>query len=203
MTAAEKRALARTAEEALGSLYQYAHQCHSASYKLMELLDRPARVARGTCVGVGGQHSWVILGHNAYDARATIIDPTLWSYDESVGYRVWVGTMGKDKKHRPHGAGSIWKWERPNEAKFGEEMRLKPREPWSRAAETFLGLLGPLDQKGWVQLAHAPVEGWPAGEIVDAMCESGLRAYIPIDRVGMLTDPSGLYLPTAKYPPAW
>ena len=61
----------------------------------------------------------------------------------------------------------------------------------------FLNLLGPLDKNGWITLAHAPVERWPAGEIIDAMCESGLEGYVPIDIVGMTTDrnPSGLYLP--------
>jgi hypothetical protein len=53
------------------------------------------------------------------------------------------------------------------------------------------------DRQGWSVLAHAPVGGWPAGEIIDAMCESGLDAVIPIDIVGMVTDrnPQGLYLP--------
>ncbi len=57
-------------------------------------------------------------------------------------------------------------------------------------------MLGPLDRRGWATLAHAPVEGWPAGEILGAMCDSGMEAVVPIDIIGMLTDrnPSGLYL---------
>lgn len=143
---------------------------------------------------MGGQHSWVVLGHDCYDPGAIIIDPTLWSYDSSVS-GVWTGTYN-DQRHTPHGMGSIWKWGRPD-APTGPVVELKPRQPWSEQAKGFLELLGPLDQKGWIVLAHAPVQGWPAAEIIDAMCESGLQEFIPVDRVGMLTDrnPGGLYLP--------
>ena len=42
----------------------------------------------------------------------------------------------------------------------------------------------------------APVEDWPAGEIFAAMDDTeGLKALVPIDKLGMLTDrnPGGLY----------
>jgi hypothetical protein len=98
-----------------------------------------------------------------------IVDPTLWCYRKDVE-GVWVGTYG-DGIHRPHGKGSIWKWGRPVAALPGQELELTPAEPWSGAAEDFLRLLGPLDRRGWAQLAHAPVEGWPAGEILAGMAE--------------------------------
>jgi hypothetical protein len=48
-------------------------------------------------------------------------------------------------------------------------------------------------------VSHAPVLGWPAGEIIEAVCDTpGLgEVIVPVDRIGMLTDrnPDGLYLP--------
>jgi hypothetical protein len=183
------------AQEILNPLERWAQQCHAASHKLMTSgRFGDCRVARGSCSGVGGQHSWLVIGHDCYDRNATIIDPTLWSYDKEVN-GIWVGQM--NERYHPHGSGSIWEWGRPDHAVPGQEMELTPREPWSDEAQLFLEMLGPLDKKGWILLAHAPVEGWPSGEIIDAMCESGLGAYVPIDIVGMVTDrnPSGLYLP--------
>jgi hypothetical protein len=184
-------------EAVLDPLSDWALQCHAASIRLVKsgVLDGPCRVARGSCSGVGGQHSWVVLGDDCFDDAAAIIDPTLWSYRSDVE-GIWTGSY-EDGMHTPHGKGSIWAWGRPNEAAFGQEVTLTPRKPWSTEAQAFLDRLGPLDRRGWIMLAHAPVEGWPAGEIIDAMCESGLSAFVPIDIVGMLTDrnPSGLYLP--------
>ena len=169
-------------------------QCHAASLRLVRSgVLGPARVARGVCEGVGSQHSWVVLGDDCYDDDAIIVDPTLWSYDDDVE-GVWVGSY-RAGLHHPHGKGNIFAWGRPDDP-TGEVIELSPREPFSREAEAFLELLGPLDEEGWAILAHAPVEGWPAGEILDAMYESGFEAVIPIDITGMVTDrnPKGLYL---------
>lgn len=179
----------------LNPLNRWACQCHSASLKLvLSGVLGECRVARGSCSGVGGQHSWVVLGNDCYDDNAQIVDPTLWSYDESV-IGVWTGSY-RDGKHTPHGKGSIWQWGRPNEAVPGEEMELTPSKPFSSAAKLFLDMLGPLDKQGWIMLAHAPVEGWPASEIITAICESGLDGYVPIDIKGMVTNlnPNDLYL---------
>jgi hypothetical protein len=185
----------------LAPLDQWAAQCHAASLKVVQAASFRARVARGTCAGVGGQHSWIVVGDDCYDRGATIIDPTLWSYDASVE-GIWVGTMG-DGRHEPFGMGSIWQWGRPHRA-VGPRVRLTPTAPFSERAERFLDMLGPLDVDGWALLAHAPVQGWPAGEILDAMCETPhptipnvtLGGRIPIDIVGMATtrNPAGLYL---------
>lgn len=186
--------LRMAALHALAPLTRWAHDCHAASITLVKSgALPPARVARGSCVGVGGQHSWVVLGDDCYDRNAVIVDPTLWSYDDDV-QGVWVGTY-RDGKHTPHGTGSIFQWGRPNEA-TGPVVELTPREPFSAEARRFLDLLGPLDQEGWIMLAHAPVQNWPAGEIIDAMVESGFGAFIPIDIIGMTTDrnPGGAYL---------
>lgn len=191
MTKSEAR---KIATKHLAPLDRWATQCHAASIELVRSGKLgEARVARGTCRSVAGQHSWVVLGNDCYDENATIVDPTLWSYDNSTS-GVWVGTY-RDGIQRPHGKGSIWEWGRPAEA-VNEPVELTPRKPFSPAAESFLRLLGPLDAEGWRMLAHAPVEGWPAGEIIDAMCESGFEAVLPIDIVGMTTErnPSGLYL---------
>jgi len=176
------------------SLESMAHKCHEASLALvLSGVHGICRVARGTCPGVGGQHSWVVLGRDCYDENAVVIDPTLWSY---VGGEpsVWSG-RASIKPHRPHGAGNIWEWGRPA---FPEGEIIELPGPFAPDAERFLEVLGPLDLAGWRQLAHAPVGGWPAGKIFAAMMEvPELAQWLPIDIVGMTTDlnPGGLYLP--------
>jgi hypothetical protein len=190
--------LAEIAEETLAPLDRWACRCHAASVALMNSgRFGTCRVARGSADGVAGQHSWLVLGDDCY-ANTVVIDPTLWSYNPNVK-GVWVGTY-RHALHRPHGKGSIWNWGRPDEA-TGPVIELTPRQPFSLAAKNFLELLGPLDVRGWAMLVHAPVEGWPAAEIIDAVCENPiLRPHVPIDIVGMLTDrnPGGLYLPTTE-----
>lgn len=179
-------------------LATFAQQCHVASLRLVKsgvFGDTPARVARGWCTGVTGQHSWVVIGTDCYDEGATIIDPTLWSYDATVR-GIWIGTMA-DGKHLPHGHGSIWDYGRPSPP-VGPIIKIKPpRGGWSREARDFLRMVGPLDARGWNTLVHSPVGGWPAGEIIGAVAhDKRLRGIVPIDRIGMLTDinPGGLYL---------
>lgn len=184
-------------EQAIGiPVAEWGGRCHEISIAMVREMYAPgvARVARGWCDGVPGQHSWVVVGPDCYDPQGVVIDPTLWSY---LGEEpnVWTGFLGTSGPHYPHGHGSIWEWGRPEPAS-GPVVELTPRVPWSDEAELFLKLLGPLDREGWIRLAHAPVEKWPAGEIIDALCESGFEGYIPIDIVGMLTDrnPMGVYL---------
>jgi hypothetical protein len=68
--------------------------------------------------------------------------------------------------------------------------RLQPPEGgWSAHAKEFLKVLGPIDLHGWHILANAPVQGWPAREIMAQMQKDpNLRAHIPIDIVGMVLD---------------
>jgi len=57
-----------------GPMDRWARQCHAASVALVKSGEfGECRVARGTCNGVGGQHSWVVLSMDVYDKRATII----------------------------------------------------------------------------------------------------------------------------------
>jgi hypothetical protein len=173
----------------------WPHQCHAASLQMV-LLVGEGRVARGSCPGVPGQHSWVVLGGDCYDRRAPIIDPTLWSYDPRVD-GIATG-KASDRPHTPHGSGSIFDWGKPG-TYGGPTIELDVE--WSGDARRFLDLLGPLDRRGWADLAHAPVGGWPAREIITAMHgDDRLAALVPIDIVGMVTDlnPSGLYLPDPK-----
>lgn len=185
-------------ETAVGKpLSWYNHQCHSASIALVKSGYYPvARVARGTCHGVGGQHSWVVLSNDCYDKHAEVVDPTLWSYDPEVT-GVWQGRANV-KPHVPHRAGSIFKWGKPR-CGDGPIIELASRKGLSADAELFLEMLGPLDRYGWaLLLSSAPVEGWPASEILTAADNTPtLTALIPIDSLGMLTDlnPGGLYLP--------
>jgi hypothetical protein len=185
-------------EDAIGMPQaRWARQCHGVSLAIVKsgvLAPISARVARGTCKGVLGQHSWIVLGPDCYDPRAEILDPTLRSYVESVPV-LWWGTA-RDRLHAPHGAGSIWNYGKP-EPGDGPPIELAPAEPLSKAARVFLDLLGPLDARGWMRLANCPVGGWPAREIIAAMDDTPeARAFVPIDILGMVTDrnPGGLYL---------
>lgn len=185
--------LKKEAAKILAPLDRWGKSCHQASLAVVQQLG--GRVARGGCRGVGGQHSWAVTGSDCYDLDAVIVDGTLWSYDKAID-GIWVGTL-RDGLHRPHGMGSIWDWGKPSPPK-GSIIRLTPSHGLSGIARKFLKLVEPLDRDGWHTLAIAPVEGWPAGEILAAMDDTeALAALVPIDRLGMLTDrnPGGLYLP--------
>ena len=176
------------------NLEDFHHQCHVASLKLVqsEVLGVDCRVARGTTPGVGSQHSWVVVGKDCYDQTAWVVDPTLWSYVPEVK-GVWIG-KANERPHKPHGSGSIWEWGRPQHM-GGETIELAA-DP-GRDGRLFLELVGPLDYQGWSQLLHAPVEGWPAKEIIEAALDTPkLSQVVPIDIVGMITDrnPAGLYV---------
>jgi hypothetical protein len=180
---------------------KWAHRCHEVSLAIVKsgILGERVRVARGTCPGVGAQHSWIVLGWDCYDPEAKILDPTLWSYDKSVK-GVWHGAASK-RGHRPHGAGSIWNYGRPPNPK-GPIIKLPGL---SKAAKAFLDTAQPggLDLTGWWFLAHAPVQGWPAKDIIEAMLKHPkLNCMVPIDIVGMVTDtnPQQLYLREAGKP---
>ena len=142
-----------------------------------------ARVARGTAQKVTSQHSWVVVGKDCYAPDATIIDPTLWSYRRDVK-GIWIGSL-LDGIHEPHGRGSIWEWGKPT-AQSQHFIKLTPTFKLSGKARDFLDLIEPLDRTGWqVLAAQAPVEGWPAGEILAAMDDTkALSALVPIDRLG-------------------
>lgn len=172
----------------------WARQCHMVSLAIVRsgLLPEEARVARGHTPGVVSQHSWAVLG-DPYDDEATIVDATLWSYVRSTP--TILVAQASDRPHVPHGSGSIWAWGRPPEP-VSEVIELAS-DPGERAND-FLRLAAPqgLDRQGWMVLAHAPVGGWPAKEIITAMSETlELRAMVPIDILGMITDlnPNGLY----------
>jgi hypothetical protein len=174
--------------------------CHAVSLAIVRSgkLGEPGkacRVARGFCRGLKGQHSWIVLGPNPYLLGVSIVDATLWSYD-NTDPGLWFGRATNEGRHVPHGGvGSIWTYGQPTRGD-GPIVELKPKTPWSPAADAFLSMLGPLDRRGWALLAHAPVLGWPASEIISAMYEcEALSALVPIDIVGMVTDhnPQELY----------
>lgn len=179
-------------------LDRVAHQCHAVSLAIVKSGIFPgARVARGYAVGVTGQHSWVVADFGpdgVYDENAHIIDATLWSYDETVT-RVWQGTY-RDDKHRPHGWGYAFNAPMPYNH-GGDEVRLTVNFPMSAEASQFIRELGPLDYAGWQMVASLPVFGWPAAEVIRAMCETkAVSILVPVDIEGHLTDrnPGGLYL---------
>lgn len=188
----------RQVEEAMGDLERWHHDCHAASVRLVRARVLPnARVARGACIGVGGQHSWVVVGH-PYEPEL-IIDPTLWSYDPEVEGIEYAGRKAQMKRWQPKGRGVIWQYGCPQSG-GGEEIVLAGL---SAQAETFLEMCrdtseGPLDRQFWGGLFNGPMVGWPAAEILAAADDDPrLAALIPIDVLGMLTDrnPEGLYLP--------
>lgn len=193
----------REVAEIIGAPFENtAHSCHAVSLAVVKAKAQTdpawagARVARGTCEGVIGQHSWIVIGADVYQPGLPLVDPTLWSYNKAVA-GVYHGVTDNGW-HVPHGgAGDIWEWGRPAYPKQAP-IPLTPKGELSSDAQLFLELLGPLDRRGWMTLADAPVAGWPAREIIAAMYDTPeIRALIPIDRVGMLTDynPAGLYLP--------
>lgn len=176
-------------------LDRWPGQCHIVSLAMVQcpgLLPR-SRVARGACRNVRAQHSWIVLGWDCYDPEATIIDPTLWTYDDQVD-GIWIGTADPEI-HLPHGAGDIWTFGRPA---FPTGPVVELDVELSRDAAFFLSLAAPqgLDVSGWGVLARSPVGGWPAAEIIAAMDDTpALAARVPIDILGMLTDrnPGGMY----------
>ena len=187
-------------EEVLGDLEQWAHQCHAASLAIVKAKVFPeARVARGSHPGVMGQHSWVVVGTDVYQPQG-IVDPTLWSYDSEVTGVVYEHRKGHMRDWTPKGSGLIWHWGCP-EPGGGEEIDLGPL---SAPAEMFLRMArnvnggAALDRQFYMTLvSSAPVGGWPAREIVEALIAKGHEPWVPIDIVGHLTDrnPGGLYLP--------
>lgn len=184
---------------------RWAHQCHAISLAIVKagLLGPEARVARGWAKGVAGQHSWIVLG-NPYDREAVIVDPTLWSYVNRNPSLADVPTIYVAQRkrsiweHTPHGEGSIFEYGRPSWG-GGQVIELAP-EAAARLTphgQRWLAMIGPLDRAGWMEVAHAPVSGWPAAEVISAMYDTPqLSSLVPVDIVGMLTDrnPSGLYL---------
>jgi hypothetical protein len=176
----------------------FAYDCHSVSWSLIRsgLLGEGGpslRVARGACLGVGGQHSWVVMGH-PYDDQAIIVDLTLWSYNPDQP-RIWLGSM-QSSLHRPKGY--QWIYDGPRPQSGGEEPVVLDVRGMSRRSREFLGLIGPLDARGWGALwSHCGMLGWPAKEILEAFLDQHpkMAALVPIDIVGMVTDrnPSGPY----------
>ena len=184
------------------------HNCHAASIAIVRSgFYKGARVARGTARGVGGQHSWVVLppkedwsteidGPLVYYPMATVLDPTLWSYDPSVTslYRTVNLT-----RHMPFGFGNIWQQGGPLPAPTREIIEIAGLDQLSADAIRFLDIAAPdgLDFIGWSHLASSPTGGWPSGEIIEAMHNTPrLTALIPIDILGHVTDvnPSGAYM---------
>lgn len=186
----------------LDPIIRLASDCHAASLMIaasaskVGLPDPPhTRVARGSRKGVGGQHSWVVIG-DPYDPE-WIIDPTLWHYlGQEPSITIVAGNGEGADLWIPAGKGSIWDWGRPPEAIDEEHVLDPPASGWSHEAKRFLELIVPLDLAGWRVLAHAPVQGWPSREIILQMSkDEKIAPHIPIDIVGMLTDrnPKGLY----------
>lgn len=178
------------------------HDCHSASLQVVRTgVFGNARVARGWVSGILSQHSWIVIGEapqfaerpDPWDTDAVVADPTLWSYQGAEPYvHFSKNTM---KTYAPHGTGSIWACGHPDNCDPANAVELDWKQPPSGAAQVFTEVLGPLDQNGWVQLAHYPVQGWPAGEIIGAIADTFGEVNIPIDVLGMTTDrnPKGLY----------
>lgn len=192
-------------------------QCHAVSLAIVRAGIIPhARVARGTCRGVRGQHSWIVgptangrLG-DCYADNAVIIDPTLFAYRDDVE-GVYALHADVDGWHVPHGKG-------PHIMNHGRPPKPRPDGPgpidlsgeamaeMDADARSWINtMFGPLDRDGWTHLAHTTVIGWPAEQIVRAMAlDRRLWTLIPIDRVGMLTalNPGDLYLHTDDADPA-
>lgn len=167
---------------------EWHNRCHEISLKLLRTgMFREGRVTRGFARGVVGQHSWISLG-DPYVVGTPIVDPTI-RRGEIVVTRLGSGT------HMPHGFGFIAEDWKPSQ-RMGAVAELAPAKPLSEEAELFLKELGPMDARGWAELVHQPVLGWPSAEIVAAVRNTpSLRAFVPIDIAGHLTgeNPGGAY----------
>jgi hypothetical protein len=186
-------------EAAVGSpCVEWGGKCHAISLAVLRTgLFGPGRVARGITAGPTGQHSWIVLGDDPYEANALIVDPTVWWYRRAPGQAFIHVVRNVPGLYIPNGAGNIWDQRGAPPGPVGEIIRLKAEGELSGFARSFLGFCGPLDHRGWMVLANAPVEGWPAREIIEAIADDPQlgTALIPIDVLGMLTsrNPGGLY----------
>lgn len=186
----------------------WPQQCHAASLHLVRsgLLapfgepGRNYRVVRGTCAGVGSQHSWVVIGDPIGVQPAIIIDTTLWSYEKTPPVAEVTNYTRGYKRHRPAGVAvragrrvDIFDVGQP-EAGDGEPIELDVE---GFAARCFLEMLGPLDVAGWSRLFNKlPMTGWPSKPITTAAAQHPkIAARIPIDIRGIYTDlnPEELY----------
>lgn len=188
---------------------EWTHQCHAVSIAIVKHYG-VGRVARGSCRGVAGQHSWIVLGDDCFDPDTPIVDPTLWSYDDTVS-GILVTSLSEGR-HRPHGYSpdvTMIDWGCPSSG-GGDHIDLTPTVPLSASARFWIDKMfrpaaGSLDRQFWSTLInHAPLSSWPvASEIVAAMDDTPDLAFlVPVDILGMFTDrnPGGLYLPGADQP---
>jgi hypothetical protein len=188
-------------EEAVGSpAATWGGRCHEISLAVLKSgLLGPGRVARGTARGVTSQHSWIVLGDaerpDPYSEKSVIADPTIFSYEGRDPYVLVKQNLMH--AHWPHGAGDIWTHGGLPPEPTGKLIELEGYEDLPEMAKRFLELCGyPLDYRGWAHLVHGPVQGWPAGEVITAMCATRELAVItPIDIIGMTTElnPKELY----------
>lgn len=172
--------------------------CHLVSHLLVRsgLLGEPGphcRVVRGGGAGIGGQHSWVVVG-DPLEPTSVLIDPT--AYGWGAADDLVVTTVG-DKRYTAHGYDprSIWDFGRPTGCTPEDAWEVTPPEGgWSESAQTFLDILGPLDLDGWAELAHYPMGAWPSREIIKAIIRDpgmiGDRASVrlPIDVASLRGD---------------
>ena len=213
LTLAQAQKAASDAEklaELIGVPYErWSGKCHEVSFQLLSTgLFGPGRVARGWSPAVIGQHSWMVLGPDVYARYAVIVDPTITPYlrkhgtdgtNDPAGLPDIQVELASLLSHWAHGAGSIWEGPNKPTCHGGEIIELTPSVPLSDDARLFLSeeFLGPLDRRGWGQLANGPMEMWPAAEIIRAMHDTPeLRMLVPVDILGMLTDlnPGKCYL---------
>lgn len=184
----------------------WVNKCHQVSLALVKTgeFGPTARVARGWSLGIHSQHSWIVLG-DPYAWDAVIIDATNPEFHRS-GEIIHVSMFENGGRYMPQGWGVLAEEEREGLQHImptfqGPERPLTPKTPLSADAQLFLAEIGPMDFRRWCWLASMlPMQGWPAKEIIEAMDDSGMRAAIPVDILGMVTDrnPRGLYLPTRE-----
>jgi hypothetical protein len=175
-------------------------RCHQISLAIVRtgMIKGPrgarVRVARGFHPSVPmRQHSWISIG-DPYSPTTRYMDPTLWCWTGNEP-SIWDG-LARKSDHTPHGTGTIWEYGQPVH-QGGTTIELTPAKPLSAAALHILDMIGPLDVPGWMALANAPVGGWPAREVFEAIAatEALSAEFIPIDVRGMLFDENvaGLY----------
>lgn len=181
------------------------NNCHAVSLAFLRKGLVEGRVARGSAEGVG-VHSWIVLAQepgvkpNCYLDTAQILDPTIHCWHPGME-PLWQGIMADGMHHLP-GRDSIWNHGCPLPGDGPPLELVVPDGPDPMGRRAFLKLLettggGPVTMETFRALYHGPLQGWPAGALLDLLLDQhpDFETWVPIDVVGMLTErnPDGLY----------
>lgn len=156
-----------------------------------------ARVVTGTHGSFDSDHTWIVFDAaverpedvDIFDPYTEILDLSLWSHMHGINL-VQLADSSGDLLWIPAGYGDIEYFGVPESNSIVDAVELTPKRPFSHRASYFLTeRVGLLDAKGWQQLAHAPLGGWPSREIITAMVQTpAVAPLIPTAIVSVATN---------------